>query len=71
MQIGDNKFVMITELKTIHIDLSKDIDNNLKHEFDFIIKHNALLAEHAVKNEIRQLFSKYKHGNNIHQHRKQ
>ena len=34
----------------------KDIDNNFKHE---------------RKNEIRQLLSKYKHGNDIHEHRKQ
>ena len=32
---------------------------------------NEFLAEHAIKNEIRQLLSKYKHGNNIHEHRKQ
>ena len=41
-------------------DWPKYIDENLKHEIEFIIK-----------NEIEQLLLKYKHGNNIHEHGKQ
>ena len=26
--------------KTVNFDLPKDVGNNLKHEIDFIIKHN-------------------------------
>ena len=38
---------------------------------DSIIQHNEFLAEHTIKNEVRQLLSKYKHGNDIHKHGKQ
>ena len=36
-----------------------------------IIKINETLAGNKIKNEIEQLLLKYKHGNNIHEHRKQ
>ena len=57
--------------KTFHFDLPKNGYINLEHEIYFIIKHNKLLAEHAIKNEVRQLLLKYKHGNDIYEHRKQ
>ena len=41
------------------------------HEIDFIIKHNGVLAEHTIKNNISQLLSQYKHRNNIQEHEKQ
>ena len=52
------KLVIITERKTNYFDLSKDFDNNLKHEIDFFIKHNKYLAEHTIKCKISQLLSK-------------
>ena len=60
--------VVIRESKTFYFDfdLPKDVDKNLKHEIEFIIKYNESLAEHKIKNVISQLLSKYKHGNNIH-----
>ena len=33
-------------------DLPKDVDNNLKYETEFIIKHNESVAEHKIKNNI-------------------
>ena len=48
----------------------QEIENSKKHENSFIIKSNESFAEHKVKNEIDQLLSKYKHVNNIHEHRK-
>ena len=36
-----------------------------------IIKTNGTLAGNKIKSEIEQLLLKYKHGNNIHEHRKQ
>ena len=69
--IGDNKLVITTQPKIFHFDLPKDVGNNLKHEIYFITKHNELFPEHKIKNEIRQLLSKYKHGSNIHEHGKQ
>ena len=62
---------MTTEPKTFYFDLSKDVDKNFKHEIDFKIKHNEFLTEHTIKNEISRLLYKYKHGNNIYEHRKQ
>ena len=54
-----------------HFDCPKDFDENLEHEIEFIIKSNGCLAENKIKKEIEQLFSKYKHGNDILEHRKQ
>ena len=52
MHIDSNKLVIITEPKTIHFDLSKDVDNNLKYEIDFIIKHNEfLIAENTIRKQ--------------------
>ena len=41
----------------------------LKHETYSVIKHSELLAENTIKSEVRQLSSKYKHGNDIPEHR--
>ena len=57
--------------KNCQFDLAENVDKNVIHAVDFIIKHNVLLAEHTIKNEIRQLLSKYKYGNDIHEHEKQ
>ena len=54
-----------------NFDLSKDVDENLKWEIEFIIKNNESSAEIIIKNKIEQLLLKYKHGNNIHEHGKQ
>ena len=60
--------VVIREPKNFYFDFDwpKNADENLKHEIEFIIKSNESLAKNKIKNEIEQLFSKYKHGNNIH-----
>ena len=62
------ELIVTTESKTFRFDGPKDADSNLVNE---IIKHNELLAAYTMKNEIRKLLSKYKHGNDIHEHRKQ
>ena len=49
----------------LNFDWSKDVDENLKHEMEFIIKSNESLAENKMKNETEQLLLKYKHGNNM------
>ena len=66
VHIEDNKLVITTETKTYHLDFPKDVDNNLNHKTDRIIKNNELLAGHTIENEVRQLFPKYKHKNDIH-----
>ena len=70
VKIEDNMLVIITEPKTIHFDLPKDVNKSLKYEVDSIIKHNTFLAEHTKK-KISQLLSKYEHGNDIHEQGKQ
>ena len=40
VHIGDNKLVIISELKTMYFDLPKDVGKNVKHKTDFIINHN-------------------------------
>ena len=43
---------MIKERKTICFGLPKKFDKNLKHEIDFIIKNNELLAENAINTRL-------------------
>ena len=54
-----------------HFGWPEDVDETLRHEIEFIIKSNDTLAESKLKNEIKQLLSKYKHENNIYEHGKQ
>ena len=71
--IIEENIVAITERKTFNYDFDwpKNVDENLKHEIEFIIKNNESFVEKKIKNEIEQLLSTYRHGNNIHEHRKQ
>ena len=54
-----------------NFDWSKQVDENLKHEIEYILKTNESLAENKMKNEIEQLLLKDKHENNIHENGKQ
>ena len=54
-----------------YFEYHRDVDENLKHHIEFIIKSNESLAENKIKNKVEQLLSKYEHGNNIHEHGKQ
>ena len=60
-----------TKIFRFNFDWPKDVDENLNHEIEFVIKGNESLAENKIKNKIEQLLLKYKHGNNIHECRKQ
>ena len=73
IMIMEEDIIVIRDPKTFcfNFDWPKDVDENLKYELEFIIKSNEALAENKMKNKIEQLLSKYKHGNNIHEHRKQ
>ena len=64
--------IVITDPKTFYFnfDWPKDVDENLKHKIEFIIKSKESLAKNKI-NETEQLLLKYKHGNDIHEHRKQ
>ena len=53
--IKDNKLVIITDPKIIHFDLRKHVNNNVKHETEFIT--NEFLAEHIIKNKVSTLLS--------------
>ena len=68
----ENKIV-IRDPNTFYSDFdwSRNVNENLKHDINFIIKSNESLAENKTKNENEQLLLKYRHGNNIHEHRKQ
>ena len=69
----EENMIVIRDPKTFcsNFDWLKYVDDNLKHEIQFIIKGNKSLAENKIKNKIEQLFLKYKHGNDIHEHGKQ
>ena len=64
---------MITDPKTFYFDFDwpKNVDENLKHGIEVIIKSNESLAENKIKNEIKQLLLKYKHENDIQEYGKQ
>ena len=68
----ENKIV-IRDPNTFYsgFDWSRNVNENLKHDINFIIKSNESLAENKTKNENEQLLLKYRHGNNIHEHQKQ
>ena len=54
-----------------NFDWSKQVDENLKHEIEYILKTNESLTENKMKNEIEQVLLKDKHENNIHENGKQ
>ena len=64
--------ILIRDPKTFcfRFDLPKDVDENLKHEIEFIIKSNESFAENKIKNKTKELLLKYNHGNNIHEYGK-
>ena len=65
--------IVIRDPITFYLDFDQpeDVDENLKQKIEFIIKNNESLAGNKIKDEIEQLLSQYKHGNNIHEHGKQ
>ena len=67
----EENMIVIRDPKTFSFDSDwpKDFDINLKRETEYI-KSYEYLAENKIKNEIEQLLSKCKHGNNIHGHGK-
>ena len=64
--------IVIRDPKTFDFDFDwwKGDDENMRHEIEFIIESNKFLAENKIK-ETERLLLKYKHGNDIHEHRKQ
>ena len=52
--------IEIRDLKTFCLTFHwpKDVDKNLKHEIEFIIKSNESLAEIKINNKIEQLLLK-------------
>ena len=71
--IMEESIIVIRDPETFWFDFDwpKHVDENLKHESEFIIKSNESLAENKIKNKIEQLLLKYKNGNNIHEYGKQ
>ena len=67
----NNKLAKITEPKTIHFDLSKNFDNNVKYETDFYHKTQWTFSWTYNKNGINQLLFKHKHANFNRKHSKQ
>ena len=65
--------VVIRDSKIFYFDFdwTKDVDKNLNHKTEFVIKSNESVAENNIKNEAQQLLSKYEYGSNIHKDRKQ
>ena len=45
-----------------YFDWTKDVDKNLNHKIEFVIKSNESVAENNIKNEAEQLLSKYEYG---------
>ena len=69
----EENMIVIRDPKTFcfNFDWPKDVDENLKHAVEFIIKSNESLADNIIKNKIEQLLLKYQHGNSIHEYGKQ
>ena len=62
--IMEGNMIVIKDPKTFyfHFDWPIDVDQNLKHEIEFIVKDNKSLADNKIKNKIKQLLLQYKHG---------
>ena len=65
--------IEIRDPKTFYFDFDwiKNLDENLKRKIEFFIKSNESLVENKIKSEIVQSLSKYKNGDDIHEHGKQ
>ena len=63
VKMEGSRFVITTEARIFHFDLTKDVGIDLKHEIYLIIKHNELLVEYTIKKEDRESLSKYKYEN--------
>ena len=65
--------IVITDFKTSYFDFDwfKDVNENLKHKIEFILKSKKYLAKNKIKTKVEQLLYRYKRGNNIHEHGKQ
>ena len=63
----EENITVMRDPKTFYFDFDwpKDVDEDLKHEIEFIIKNIESLPDNNIKNDTEQLLSKYKHGNNI------
>ena len=53
----EENMLVIREPQTIYFDFDccKNVDENLKHESEFIIKSNEYFTENKIKSEIEQL----------------
>ena len=69
--IMERNMIVIRDPKTFCFDFNwpKDVDENLKHQINFIIKSNESLAENNIINKIEKLLLKYKHRHDIHEHK--
>ena len=48
--IDINKFVIITEPKTTHLDLPKDVGNNFNNKIESIKNHHEFFVGHKIPN---------------------
>ena len=58
------------KLFSFNFDCPKDVDENFNDEMEFIIKSFEPLADNKILKKTKQFSSKYKHENNIQEHRK-
>ena len=52
---------MITEPKSIRINLPIKINESVENAIKFIVSRNKSLTEYTIKNEIKELLFKYRH----------
>ena len=52
---------MITEPKSIRINLPIKINESVENAIEFIVSRNKSLTEYTIKNEIKELLFKYGH----------
>ena len=57
--IDNNKLVIITQPKSVCVDLPIKINRSLEHDIESIVSRNESLTEYTIKNEIRPLLFKY------------
>ena len=56
MHIEGNKLAIITDVKTFHVNLPKNVDSSLMFEINFIIEHGEMLGKNTINMRLPDCF---------------
>ena len=56
VHIEGSKFAIITDVKTFHVNLPKNVDSSLMLEINFIIEHGEMLGKNTINMRLPDCF---------------